>query len=435
MMAQQQQACRLSALLGMVTEDLCNDLRLRNVWVVGETSYVLVAGGHCYLELIEKTDDGRQLAKVRCTIWQNVYRALAARFYADTGEQFRADIKVMLCVTVQFHQLYGMSLTVTDINTAYTVGDALQRRKEMIDLLTKEGIIDMNRTLPWPRVPQRIAVISAKNAAGYGDFVNQLYSNTMRLRFHTELFEATMQGERTSPTIINALECVAADIDQWDCVVIIRGGGSTSDLAAFDDYALASNIAQFPIPVIIGIGHERDITLLDYVANMRVKTPTAAAEWLIERGEQALGQLQAIAQAMLQTVSDRMSGCHRQLAYIEGQLPLMARNALLQAQKRLTNAQNALASISDRRLRPEHARLEGIRAQLAQLAQFAVTRQRQKLDAAETLLHAISPEATLKRGYTITRVAGHAVGKASDLRKGEVIETIFADGEAFSQII
>lgn len=407
----------------------------QGVWVTAETSDVRTSGGHCYLELIQKDDNGRPVAKTRATIWASVYSRIAADFRDKTGETFRSDLKVMVFVTPVFHPVFGMSANISSINPAYTLGDAMQRRNEMIRRLTSEGIIHENRKLPWPQVPRRIAVISAKGAAGYGDFIHQLLLNPLRLRFTTRLFPALLQGEYAAASIIKALEAVAADDGRWDCVVIIRGGGATTDLMCFDDYELAANIALFPIPVIIGIGHERDITLLDYVANMRVKTPTAAAEWLVQRGEMALGRLQEIASAIAMTVTERLSGCHRQLAYMQGVLPAATANVLMQARGRLVNARIALSGVADRRLRPELVRLGSYKDALARAIAVCINRERQKTDSSEQLVKALSPQATLKRGYSITRSGGHAVSSTGALAQGEIVETVLADGSILSRII
>lgn len=407
----------------------------QSVWVVAETSDVRTSGGHCYLELIQKDDNGRPVAKIRATIWASTYHEIASKFFNETRENFRSDLKVMVLVSASFHPVFGLSANITDINSAYTLGDAMQRRNEMIRRLTAEGIIHENRKLPWPAVPQRIAVISAKGAAGYGDFINQLYGNPLRLKFITRLFPAVLQGEYAAASIIKALEAVSADDGQWDCVVIIRGGGATTDLMCFDNYELAANIACFPIPVIIGIGHERDITLLDYVASMRVKTPTAAAEWLVQRGEIALGRLQEIASTIAMTVTERLSGCHRQLAIMQGQLPAAASGAMMRARNRLVNARIVLSGVSDRRLRPEIVKLGSFKDALARAINVCINRERQKFDSAEQLVKALSPKATLRRGYSITRSGGHAIGSVSDLTEGEVVETVLADGSIISKII
>ena len=250
----------------------------QNVWVTAELQDVNARGGHCYMELLQKDEAGRQVARIRGCCWANIYGPLARRFYQATGQQFASGLKVMLKVSASMHPVFGLSLVVLEVNPEYTLGDLVRRRMEIINRLQKEGVLEMNRQLQWPKVVQRIAVISAKGAAGYGDFLNQLYHNPMRLRFHTELFQATMQGTSAPASIIDALSRIADRQEEFDGVVIIRGGGATSDLQAYEDYDLAVAVAQFPLPIAIGIGHERDITVLDWVANTRLKTPTAVAE-------------------------------------------------------------------------------------------------------------------------------------------------------------
>lgn len=273
------QAISLLELNRRVSSVLASATDINNVWVVAETSDLRCSGPHCYLELIDKNPDtGSPVARARATIWGVRYAYINNVFRRATGSPLASGIKVMVKASVSFHPVYGLSLNITDVNPEYTLGDLLRRRREMIARLTAEGIIDMNRSIAWPEVASNIAVISAAGAAGYGDFINQLYTNRYCLRFTTRLFPAVLQGENTAPSIISALQQVIDSGESFDCVVIIRGGGATGDLASFDNYELAANIAMFPLPVIIGIGHERDVTLLDYVANMRVKTPTAAAE-------------------------------------------------------------------------------------------------------------------------------------------------------------
>lgn len=245
--------------------------------MTAETSDVRRAA-HCYLELIQKhPTTGEPVARVRATIWRSAFARIESDFMAATGSRLASGMKVRVLVSVNYHPAYGLSLNITDIDPVYTMGDLVRLRMEILSRLQKEGVLELNRSLDWPDVPLRIAVISAQGAAGYGDFVHQLYTNPRCLRFTTRLFPALMQGREAPASIIAALEDIAAEEENWDGVVIIRGGGATSDLASFENYDLAANIAQFPLPVIIGIGHERDVTVLDYVANMRVKTPTAAA--------------------------------------------------------------------------------------------------------------------------------------------------------------
>lgn len=362
-----------------------SDAAICDVWITAETSDLRCSGGHCYMELIQKNaDSGATVARMRAAIWASRFAGLNAEFRMATGAPLASGIKIMARVTASYHPVYGLSLTVNDINPDYTLGDLLRRRREILAQLTREGVADMNRQLPWPEPVQRIAVISAAGAAGYGDFINQLYHNSQRLRFCTELFPAVLQGPKAPASIIEALDAIAAHIDDFDCVVIIRGGGATSELASFDDYQLAANVAQFPLPIIVGVGHERDVTILDYVANMRVKTPTAAAEWLISRGDAQLQRLHQLGTDLLRCVSDRLSGNRRQLAFIQGQI--------------------------------------------APLVQGAIARNRQLLDSTSHLLDALSPQATLRRGYSITRLDGHAVTSPDKLSDGQRITTVLAEG-------
>ena len=289
---------------------------LRDVWVTAELSDFRRSGGHCYMELMEKIEPtGAVAARMRGIIWANQAPRICSKFATVTGQQIATGLKVMVRGTVNYHASYGISFVITDIEPSFTVGDVERRRREILRRLQAEGILELNRSLEWPVPALRVAVISAPGAAGYGDFIHQLYNNSSRLRFVTRLFPAVVQGERTVPSVIEALERIAADDEGcWDCVVIIRGGGATSDLISFDDYHLAANIAQFPLPVIVGIGHERDVTVLDFVANMRVKTPTAAAEWLVGRAEQLLDHLRTLSSEMLHAVTERVSGSLAQLA-------------------------------------------------------------------------------------------------------------------------
>lgn len=385
---------------------------INNVWVTGETSDLRCSGPHCYLELIEKNPDtGAPLARARATIWGSRYAWLNDVFRAATGSPLTSGIKVMVQASVSYHPVYGLSLNITDVNPEYTLGDLLRRRKEMIDRLTAEGIIDMNRQLPWPDVASRIAVISAAGAAGYGDFINQLYTNRHCLRFSTRLFPAVLQGENTAPSIISALQDVIDSGEDFDCVVIIRGGGATGDLASFDNYELAAHIAMFPLPVVIGIGHERDVTLLDYVANMRVKTPTAAAEWLIAHGEAALGRIHSLGTQILDAATSRLGAAHRRLANIAGQIPaltggIIARNLML--------------------VGPQAER------QMMHDVQMQLKRRAERLAALGQMLDTISPESTLRRGFSITRIDGHAVTSPQQAPPGSVITTTLASGEIIS---
>lgn len=383
---------------------------LREVWITAETSDVRTSGGHCYMELLQKdSTTGAPQAKARAAIWASNFFRINSVFWAVTGSPLKSDMKIMARVSVSFHAVYGLSLVITDINPDYTAGDLVRRRNEILARLRAEGVIDLNRNQPWMPDSWRVAVISARGAAGYGDFINQLFHNRRKLRFSTTLFEANLQGGKTVTSIISALEQIMQRFDDFDCVVLIRGGGAVSDLSSFDDYDLAASVAQFPLPVIVGIGHERDVTVLDYVAAVRVKTPTAAAEYLIAHQSQTLDHLLETGAEILRNVTDRINGNRRQLDYWSGLIPALARNIIDRNKARTGHDVGTLISMS---------------------ARNAIARQKQRLESAAALLDTLSPEATLRRGFSITRHNGHAVSDVSALTSGSTVETFFANGSA-----
>lgn len=409
--------------------------QLQNVWVTAELSDVRESGGHCYLELIDKNEStGIIDARLRGIIWASYFYKISATFAAYTGQRLSTGLRVMVRGSINYHAAYGMSFVINDINPLFTLGDVERRRKEILMRLDAEGILDLNRSLEWNSPSLRIAIVSAKGAAGYGDFMNQLYSNSSSLKFVTRLFPAILQGERAASSVIAALDEINASIDDWDCVVIIRGGGATSDLVSFDNYDLAANVAQFPLPVIVGIGHERDVTVLDYVANVRVKTPTAAAEMLIARAEELLSHLRDTASDMLLAINAKIGGCNTQLAYLEAQLPVAPMTAIERKRLRLDAATSSLHALTAGRIAPQMAQLD----QMARAFRLAIdnmlARRRDKLASCSSLVEVLSPMATLKRGYTITRVGGKAVTSATALTPGDKIVTIFSDGKTESII-
>lgn len=428
----------------------------QNVWVTAELSDVAVRGGHCYMELLQKDPaSGRTLAKARAAIWANQFVSIRSGFYAATGQDFVSGLKVMVRICVSMHPVYGMSLVINAVNPDYTMGDLLRRRNEMIARLKAEGIFDMNHSLIPAEPILRVAVISAEGAAGYGDFMNQLANDPLRLRFVTKLFPAVMQGERTARSVMDALAAIEAEESRWDIVVIIRGGGATSDLLGFEDYDLAAAVARFPLPVMVGIGHERDVTILDYVACIRVKTPTAAAEWLIAKGKECIDRLNTLAREIVIAVSGYVSGCKEQLGAIEGRLPAMPGMVITRRSARLDRLAMGLQQLSSRALAPHVQRLDNLTLALRRtgseitaprrlvlermstalqgFAANAVATRRTRLDAMAQLLGALSPEATLRRGYSITRIDGHAVTDASAVVPGSVIHTTLANGTLVSR--
>lgn len=415
-----------------VLQKLVKVPQVTDVWVVGELSDFSLRGGHCYADLVEKDDEGKPLAKIPLRIWNYQFAAINAKFIGGTGQPLAGGIKVKVCVAPSIHKLYGLSVIASDIDPAYTMGDLLRRRREIIDRLTREGVIDLNRRLSWPDVPTRIAVISSPFAAGYGDFLNQLFGNESRIRFTVKLFEAMMQGDKACPTILAALDMIASEADRWDGVVIIRGGGASLDLQCFEDYDLAAAVAQFPLPVMIGIGHERDITVLDYVANRRVKTPTAAAEWFVKRGESLLNRLNSIAGALLQRATDLMAAEKEQLSYFEGVISVFPLNAVRHADNRLSAGAASLSDIAVRRIIPAIEKINSLQAQIIRAAESAVAAGHERLDADERLLRALSPQAVLARGYSVTRCGGRILTDAAAVSEGAAITTQLASGEIVS---
>lgn len=383
-------------------------------WVQAELSDVRSnTTGHCYLELIQKDPRSNNLiAKARGNIWNNVYRLLKPYFEEATGQLFTSGIKVLIKVTVQFHELYGYSLTVQDIDPTYTLGDMARRRREILLQLAQEGVLTLNKELELPELPQRIAVISSATAAGYGDFCHQLQNNPYRFFFYTELFPALMQGSQVEESVLVALDRINARIADFDMVVIIRGGGATSDLSGFDTYLLAASCAQFPLPIITGIGHERDETVLDSVAHTRVKTPTAAAELLINLMHETAVRLADLATQLEQRTLARLEFERRKLSTSQSRISSSvglclsdARYALLTVGKELKRASIALLS-----------------------------HQKHRLELLQQRVSDASPDKLLSRGYSITLKEGKVVTDSSQLRAGDELTTRLYKGEVTSII-
>lgn len=383
-------------------------------WVQAELSDVRTnSTGHCYLEFIQKDPRSNSLvAKARGIIWSNLFHMLKPYFEESTGQAFVSGIKVLVLVTVTFHELYGYSLTVQDIDPTYTLGDMARRRKEILNQLAAEGVLTLNKELAMPPLPQRIAIISSPTAAGYGDFCHQLQHNPRGFFFRTELFPALMQGDRVEESILSALDRILARQDDFDVVVIIRGGGATSDLSGFDTYLLAASCAQFPLPVITGIGHERDDTVLDSVAHTRVKTPTAAAEFLISRLDIAADRLETLAGDLRESVLSRLA----------------------EERRRLDGCRNRIPSAVVRRLSEAKLELLTVRKDIFQSVTASLSRQRHRLELLQQRLADASPEKMLARGYSLTLKDGKVVKDVSSLREGDEILTRFFRGEATSVI-
>ena len=372
----------LKELCDWIQEIVENDLPNR-YWVCAEIASMSVRG-HCYMELVEKAENGILAAKVRATCWSNVYHLLSAYFLQETGQSLHTGLQVMLEVSVEYHAVYGLSLNVWNIDPTYTLGDLAKQRQATIQQLTEDGVMDLQKALQIPSLPRRVAVISSADAAGYGDFCDQLKHNRFGFKFHVQLYPAVVQGDTAARSVVQALNSIAALEEEWDVVVIIRGGGASTDMSCFDDYNLASHCAQFPLPIIAGIGHTRDVSVVDMVVHTSVKTPTAAAEWLIERVAE---QVERVGSLMLRLQRATQNAVSRE------------KNRLLLYEQQIFNAVRGKA-----------------------------VRERGKLDLWMKTIELHSPERIFKMGYSLTMVNGKMLRSQSEVNEGDVLETHLHDG-------
>ena len=406
-------------------------------WLQAELSEArLAANGHFYVEFVQKDSTGRNLvARARGTMWARTYNLLAPLFERATGERLRAGITVRVQVTVEFHELYGFSLNITDIDPNYTLGDMARRRREILAQLEADGILNDNRQLPLPRLLKRVAVVSSASAAGYGDFCHQLQANEYGLHFDLRLFPAVMQGANVEESVLAALESIAEEADLFDCAVIIRGGGATSDLSDFDTYTLAAAVAQMPLPVIVGIGHERDETVLDRVAHTRVKTPTAAAAFLIAHQANELNAVMALQAAINTAASEQIRLQHTRLERFSTLLPRSFALITERQGRRLDLLVARLSAAPRQRLADERRRTELSRNKLFTSVQAYVARQQFRIQLLQQKLTSLDPVQLLRRGYSLTFTAdGRLLRSADDLRVGDLLTTRLADGTVHSRI-
>ncbi len=449
------------------------------VWVVAEVSELKEnRSGHCYLELIEK--EGNNItARSRATIWSYTYRILKPYFETTTGQAFTQGIKILVQVSIEYHASFGLSLNIKDIDPTYTVGDMALQRREIIERLKNEGVFEMNKELELPLVPQKIAIISSATAAGYQDFIDQLQNNEHGFIFHTRLFEAYMQGAETVPSVITALERIFRYEDFFDAVVIIRGGGASADLGSFDNYDLAINITQFPLPVITGIGHEKDDTIIDLVAHTRLKTPTAVAEFLVagmerfydhlielENGvvqvtrevlDQQNQRLEKLAETLDESVSEFIRDKQNQLyktgnrlqqnvhsfsfkkqhevSRLNHRLDTSASVWMVEAKNNINRKQRTLKRVVGEVALKQEARLMHLGDLSTSKSRKYLLRENERLRMNENTVRLLDPQNVLKRGFTLTLKDGKIVKSVKHLDEGEELETRFADGTTKSRII
>ncbi len=388
------------------------------LWVEAELASISDSHGHCYMELVEKDDrTNTPVAQARACCWKGTWMRLKPRFERETGQSLQRGMKVLLRVKANFHVAYGFSWIVTDLDPTFTLGDLARRRQEILRILKEEGVIDLNKQLPVSPFAKRIAVVSSATAAGYGDFCNQLAENAYGFAFETRLFPAVMQGEQVEGSIIEALNAID-EVDTstpggaFDVVVIIRGGGSTTDLTGFDTLALAEHVANFPLPIITGIGHERDTSILDMIACVSVKTPTAVAAFLIDNLATTLGFLEDASLRIANAVKGRMEMERLRMARLE----------------------QSLSTVFAVRKVRETSRLDNIEQRLPVILSTRMERERHRLDLLTQRITSLDPINILRRGYSIVTKDGKAVKNAANLKSGDEVEITFAKGKVKSRI-
>lgn len=405
-------------------------------WVEAEISEAREVRGHCYLELVEKDDrSNTPVARASAKCWQNRWSIIRPMFERMTGQRLHAGMKVMLRVYANFHEAYGFSWIVSDINPEYTLGDLARRRKEIVERLKADGVFDLQRELLLPMFAQRIAVVSSEGAAGFGDFCRQLHDNARGYQFDVRLFPAVMQGEAVERSVVEALNAIYEVQEQYDCVVIIRGGGATSDLSGFDTLALAENVANFPLPIITGIGHDRDETVLDLVAFAHVKTPTAAAQLLVDNLSQTAALADRLCQRVVLAARRRMEIEQGRLRSLASRIPVLF--SLVGEKEtghldRLTARINSSLALT---ISAQRQHLDRLAASVRDQTLRRITAEQHRLEMLERRVEAENPERLLKRGYSITTYKGRTVRDASQLPPDAEVETRVENGSFRSRVV
>ena len=424
----------LSELLQQVKGRMENAFPLP-MWIVAEISECKQNSysGHCYLELIEKGgENGVPRAKAQANIWRNNYNRLAPYFESRTGQRLGVGIRIMVRVVVTFHEMYGFSLQITDIDPSYTIGEAELMRKQTIAQLQKDGVWDMNRELPLPEAPQRIAVVSAAQAAGFQDFCKHIEASPYRIEI--ELFEAFMQGNGAEDSIIEAMERVDEREEEFDLVVVIRGGGSQSDLSCFNSYRLCSHIAQFPLPVITGIGHDKDESIADMVASVTLKTPTATADWIVEQLAEIDNQLDSQWEELMGCTDIFFREEQQRIERNGSNIAMTAEGLTRRLEVRLERLLSDITNGAQMLLSGQEHRLTQVHSAVSSLANSKLERETSRLSACEGIIQARNPEQILKLGFSVVRLGGHSVRDASSLTKGEQIDIQLARGSVSATV-
>jgi exodeoxyribonuclease VII large subunit len=417
-------------------QDCLKEVLPDTYWITAEINDMKeTTSGHCYLELVEKDTEGVQIiAKISANIWANTFRLIVPYFKTMTGHPFAVGMKVMLMVSVEFHQLYGMSLNIKDINPTFTIGELAMQKHKIIEQLTDEGIIEMNKNIKRKQLLQRVAIISSESAAGYGDFINQVCNNQYRYVFYCTLFQATMQGEEAQESIINALDRIYQQENQYDVVVIIRGGGSQSDLNCFNSYSLAANIAQFPLPIITGIGHVKDQTIADLVANLSLKTPTAVAEFLIQEVMTIDSKLHQMQDRIKMAAKLKIEREKQKIERLQMKIFSTVKMSITNKKQKLDMLSERIKSICYRQLNEKETNLNFLHLRIEKAAKATIAYNKNKINLLETKLKALDPTETLKKGYTLTYSNKRLIRNPQEINQGDVLETLFYNGKVESVV-
>lgn len=426
------QALSLKDLNELVFEVIRLQMR-GSYWLEAELSQMNENRGHCYMEFVQKDETSNNIiarASGRC--WASTWSQIKLYFERITGQTLHAGMKIMVQVSPQFHVQYGFSWIVEDINPEFTMGDMMRKRNEIIAQLKDEGVFDLQKELRLSSFASRIAIISSNTAAGYGDFCNQLANNEFGLTFQTELFQATMQGNRAEGDIIACLNEINAREEEFDVVVIIRGGGATADLSSFDTLLLAENVANFPLPIITGIGHDRDESVLDLVSFLKVKTPTAAAAFLIERLSSTLSRVLEAEKSIHDYVHRRLEREYNHLNNLASRIPLLFSVVKTQQEFHLDRLLQKMITTMTAYLHQEQHKVEIRYNQLLSGVQRTITDNKYHINLIEQKLKSLDPEILLKRGYSMTLSNGKVITNANQLKDGDVLTTKLSEGEVKS---
>lgn len=427
-------------------------------WVIAEISELKInRKGHCYLDLVEKDEFGdRIVAKAKGIIWSYTFRMLKPYFETSTGREFKQGLKIMVNVSVEFHELYGYSLYIHDIEPSYTLGDIARRRLEVIKKLEEEGIMDMNQQLPLPHVPQKIAVISSKTAAGYTDFMEQIYNNPYGYIFYSKLFPAYMQGDEAEGSLIEALEKIYHHEALFDAVAIIRGGGAHADLGCFDQYQLAANVAQFPLPVITGIGHEKDESVVDMVAHTKMKTPTAVADFFVSLAYEYEERLLGLRDGVVEKTNQYINFENQRIRNLSGRIHPNVKSIMEKSkntieirkekllhvygkfldrkQQNLTAYSNQLVRSYERSFQKNLLELQNYQRSFENSIKNYLTSQKKHINNLEKAKEYLDPKNVLKRGFSITQKNNHPVKSIREVETGNTITTFLFEGKVISEV-